>query len=104
MHAVTQSRPETGLPFGAKMLLSLAVVLAMGFAGCTRMRPVAESQSPQQIVWPGPPEVARVAFVKSIGRPADLGIKTSAFKRFGRWIIGSDKGNESLMKPFAVAL
>jgi sugar lactone lactonase YvrE len=42
--------------------------------------------------------------VQSILRPADIGIKFSAFTRFGHWITGSEKGNEALSKPFGLAL
>jgi sugar lactone lactonase YvrE len=56
------------------------------------------------IVWPDPPEPARIAFVQSVHRPADIGIKMSAFSRFGHWLTGSDKGNEPLSKPFGIAL
>jgi sugar lactone lactonase YvrE len=90
---------------GGSSLFLLALILAgLVVAGCSRIHPVAQPQPATQVVWPAPPEVARIAFVKSVSRPADLGVKNSAFKRFGHWITGSQKGNEPLLKPFAVAL
>lgn len=84
---------------------SLAVLTALLFAGCSRL----EKSAPEKVagdkpVWPEPPAAARIAWSQSIHRPVDLGIKRSAFTRFGQWITGSDRGNEQLSKPFALAL
>jgi DNA-binding beta-propeller fold protein YncE len=56
------------------------------------------------IVWPSPPDAARIAYLQSFSRPADLGIKQSVLTRVGHWITGSEKGNELLIKPFGLAL
>ena len=56
------------------------------------------------LVWPAPPDAARIAYVTSIHRPADAGIKASGWGRLTRWLTGSDKGNEPLQKPFGLAL
>jgi sugar lactone lactonase YvrE len=72
-------------------------------SGCSRTKPPAPAAS-TPIIWPAPPEPARIAFVQSVLRPADLGLKFSPFTRFGHWLTGSDKGNEPLLKPFGLAL
>ena len=56
------------------------------------------------LVWPAPPDAPRLAYVQSISQPADVGIKAAGLTRLGRWLTGSNKGNESLQKPFGVAL
>jgi sugar lactone lactonase YvrE len=66
--------------------------------------PSSPMVSSKPIVWPAPPEPARIQYVQSVHRPADIGVKMSAFSRFGRWITGSEKGNEPLNKPFGIAL
>jgi sugar lactone lactonase YvrE len=66
--------------------------------------PATTSASSTPKVWPAPPEVARVSYVQTILRPADIGMKFSPFTRFGHWITGSEKGNEQLLKPFGLAL
>lgn len=103
MHASAQRTMKAGVRFRSAGRL-LAWLVLVGAMGCTHTTPVPQSPTNSQTVWPAPPEEARVAFVKSISTPADLGIKTSAIRRFGRWITGSQKGNEALLKPFAIAL
>ncbi|HWQ90782.1 MAG TPA: 6-bladed beta-propeller [Clostridia bacterium] len=73
-------------------------------ASCTRIERSPAGQPAVDRVWPEPPEPARIAFAKSIFRPADLGIKRSGFTRLGQWLTGSEKGNEPLVKPFGIAL
>lgn len=81
-----------------------AVLLALLLSACSGSRP-AEPAAPQAaLVWPAPPEPARVAFVQSVYRPRDLGARAPGLVRFGRWITGSEKGNERLIKPFGIAL
>jgi len=82
------------------ILISAGCVL---FCGCSH---VSKGPAPAetQRVWPDPPDPPRIAYVQSVFRPGDLGIKTSAFTRFGHWVTGSDKGNEPLLKPFGISL
>jgi sugar lactone lactonase YvrE len=86
------------------LIAAAAAGLVFG-AGCSARTTsrVAETAAPS-MVWPAPPEVARVTYLRSVFRPADLGIKASAWTRFGRWLTGSDKGNEALIKPFGLSL
>jgi hypothetical protein len=55
-------------------------------------------------VWPAPPAEPRVAYVRSIQSPADLGIKRSMFKRVAAWISGVGSESAQFVKPFYVAL
>jgi sugar lactone lactonase YvrE len=82
-------------------LAALAGLVAL--SGCTGQPRSTTAAAPER-VWPAPPEAPRIAFVQSVRRPADLGIKASALVRFGRWLTGSEKGNEPLVKPFGLAL
>jgi len=90
----------------SRFTFALALALAPALlAGCTASRPSpTTADSTKSLVWPKPPDPARIAFVQSVYRPADLGARASAFTRFGHWITGSDKGNEPLIKPFGIAL
>lgn len=87
-------------------LLGLSLLLLLAVAGCSGVQrpPAAAAESAGPLAWPSPPDEARIAYVRSVSKPADLGIKLSAFGRIGRWLTGSDKGNELLVKPFGVAL
>jgi sugar lactone lactonase YvrE len=82
---------------GALMLCSL---LYFAGPGCQHQKP--PPQPNLSLVWPAPPDPARIAYVRSLSGPADLGIKQSGFARFGRWLTGSDKGVETFIKPFGI--
>jgi len=57
-----------------------------------------------QIVWPGPPDEPRIAYVQSISNPSDAGSKVSGFRRFSNWVSGAQQGNEPLSRPFGITL
>jgi DNA-binding beta-propeller fold protein YncE len=78
----------------------IAALLAM--CGCATPE-ASQTKSEAQLVWPSLPDPPRIAYVQSITGPADVGIKSSAGTRALRWIFGSSKGAESLVKPFGVA-
>lgn len=54
-----------------------------------------------EIVWPPPPEDAKIAFVQSFSTPEDLKIKKSVFKKIWEFIIGEDVENR-VVKPYGV--
>lgn len=84
--------------FHAALGLSLGVL-----AGCGTAKPPVAANAPA-MVWPAPPEPARIAFVQSATQPADLGAKVGGFRRITDWIAGGDHGNERFVKPFGLTL
>ncbi|MGN6644129.1 MAG: 6-bladed beta-propeller, partial [Verrucomicrobiota bacterium] len=86
-------RRSTGIIFLVGITSSLSVAAGKS----------ATSKAPA-LVWPMPPEQPRITYVQSIAAPADVGIKVSGFRRFSNWLTGAKKGNESLARPFGVAL
>jgi DNA-binding beta-propeller fold protein YncE len=85
------------------LAVSVAALILIG--GCaTSERSNSAAQPAPQLVWPSPPDAPRIAYVQSISRPDDVGIKVSGGARALRWIFGSNKAAESLVKPFGVAL
>jgi DNA-binding beta-propeller fold protein YncE len=80
-----------------------SLVLGILATGCSTTRKLETTPS-STLVWPPPPDPARIAYVRSFSRPTDLGVKQSPFTRIGHWITGSEKGNEPLAKPFGLAL
>jgi DNA-binding beta-propeller fold protein YncE len=78
--------------------VGLALVVPLAAAGA------AQQATNAPLVWPPPPDAPRLAYVQSIRQSADVGVKPSGLTRFARWIVGSNKGNESLEKPFGLAL
>src|SRR6478736_9923634 len=82
------------------LLLLLALILP--FAGCKS--PGKQPAPAVHLIWPDPPETARVAYEQSLSQPADFGIKRSALSKFAGFFTGTSKGIQSFEKPFAVAL
>jgi len=56
------------------------------------------------LVWPPPPDPARIAFTQCIQQPADAGARQSGVRRFANWFSGAAVGNEKLSKPFGIAV
>lgn len=64
------------------------LVLSAGFfvGGCSATVPV---RSPMpNMLWPQPPEIPRVALVKLVQHPEDLGIRAGIFRQFWRTLSG----------------
>lgn len=88
----------------AAILLAAAMLLSgcgSSLPGTREIRPPAGGPS---LVWPAPPDAPRIAYIQSITRPADVGIKPSGARRVLRWITGTDRRREFLVKPFGIAL
>jgi hypothetical protein len=97
---------ELNFPGGLRQTvrcLSLAAMagLALAVPGCATDKQKAALPS---LVWPAPPEEPRVSFVQSIAQPSDLGFKNSGWSRIANWLVGAQKSNEKLSKPFGIAL
>lgn len=54
-----------------------------------------------EIVWPPPPEEAKISFVQAFSAPEDLKIKKSIFKKIWEFIIGEDVENR-IVKPYGI--
>jgi DNA-binding beta-propeller fold protein YncE len=85
----------------ARRLTSLAVLTFLALA--LPIFAAGTSTNQARLVWPAPPDPARVEFVQSISSPRDAGIKIPPLKKVANWFTGEDPGNEPLLKPFAVA-
>jgi DNA-binding beta-propeller fold protein YncE len=68
---------------------------------CSSFSPVAlEPDIANNLVWPSPPASARLTFVRSISRPADLGFSKGFFARLVEVIFGEEQ--EQLVRPISV--
>lgn len=63
--------------------------------------PTSREQAEINLVWPPPPLQPRIRFVRTIARPADLGIKPSFFGRLLEIIVGKEES--WLIRPTGVA-
>jgi len=82
----------------------LIVALVAGLlASCATSPPMA-ADKPAGPVWPPPPDPPRIAYVRSLQVPRDIGQSPSVFTRLGRWFTGDKGQNQALQKPFGLAL
>lgn len=81
-------------------ILPLVGLISLLFA-CAGSPPVPQHEE-LSLFWPPPPDVARIAFVRSISVPEDLGIRKGFFQRLGEFFTGSTRSQ--LVKPMAVTL
>ena len=77
----------------------LFIVAMIASCALPNDRQAAEPPTPSP-VWPQPPARPRVRFVKSVARPADLGIKPSVWVRVRQAVVGKEE--EWLIRPTAV--
>jgi DNA-binding beta-propeller fold protein YncE len=83
----------------------LALPAALVLASCTSTPPVAPNPtSSPALVWPPAPDEPRIAFMRTLHGPHDIGQTASMLRTFANWITGDKGENLNLHKPFAVAL
>jgi DNA-binding beta-propeller fold protein YncE len=87
------------------LVVLFAIVEALSCVCCIA-RDQDRSKAPVSAspVWPPPPDSARVVYVRSFNNPADLGIKSSVFKRVGNWIAGGGIDERRMINPLGIAL
>jgi DNA-binding beta-propeller fold protein YncE len=81
------------------ILAALTAVVCMGVSGCARHADVSGVRP--DIFWPNPPEVKRIAFVKTVSKPEDLNIRPGFLKRVVNYIVG--RGAASMVSPYGIA-
>lgn len=87
----------------ASMVALSAVALATGMTlfSCASA-PIEPFKSPTiPIIWPAPPEAARISFVKTVERPEDIGARQGFFSRLADIVLGTD--NDDIVKPYGLA-
>jgi len=79
------------------VLLVLASIVA-----CGTMGPVPLDRPDPEIflVWPDPPEPARIRYLRSISAPQDMGIEKSFFRKAWEFIVG--EGDERIWQTYGV--
>lgn len=82
------------------------LILVAGFvvllSACAPLASIKAEPKPinPNLVWPSPPETARIAYVQSISRPEDLGIRHGFWQRVKALLMGDS--DERLVRPMAV--
>ncbi len=85
--------------WGCLVLAALAAGIGAGAAGCAGHANAPGIQP--DIFWPNPPDVKRIAFVKAISKPTDLGIRAGMLKRLTDYIVGKEAA--SIVSPYGIA-
>jgi DNA-binding beta-propeller fold protein YncE len=86
------------------MLGCLAVIGLLGPAPADAAKAPKPAPAAPSLVWPEPPDVPRIGYVRSLETPADLGVKRSALGKFAHWLTGGGHQSERFVKPFGIAL
>jgi len=82
----------------------ILLLLCSFAASCVSDRQQKSNPVEARLVWPSPPDEPRIAYVKSIATPADIGRSPSSFKRMVGFITGESAERDNMVKPFGVAL
>ncbi|GMR04211.1 MAG: 6-bladed beta-propeller [Thermodesulfobacteriota bacterium] len=91
------------VPKTARRAVYLLFVLLAVFivAGCSSAPVTAEKQVAQKpLLWPAPPEPARISYSQSISRPEDIGLKKGVFKRMLEFVLGP--AMRDIIKPYGI--
>lgn len=75
------------------------------FSGCTASKIKEDRQAADaalSLIWPNPPEPARIAYLKTIEKPQDIGAGTGFFAKLAEFILGARV--DDIVKPYGVAV
>ena len=78
----------------------IAVLLSVGM-GCAKPPAQILKRESSSLVWPPPPDVARIEYVASIAEPDDLGIAPSLFKKVLRVLTGKEV-SQHIVRPSGI--
>jgi len=91
------------LKIPASAVLLVLVCAMLTFAGCSSSTVKQEVHSPQTpLIWPSPPEPARISYYMSIERPADIGAGKGFFRKIAELLLGPE--NDDIIKPYGVTV
>ena len=79
--------------------LRLAAIAVLLLAACAT-NSLVEVEPETPLVWPGPPETARIAYIKSFRQPEDLGITRNFLQRLADVLFGMPQ--VEMVRPMAV--
>lgn len=105
MYAVPKNkrakRARSSGVLGLAAALAFAVFTLSGCASGPEQK--SEMLTPQTpLIWPSPPEPARVSYLRTISRPQDIGANAGFFRRIADFILGEK--SDRLIKPYGVTV
>ncbi len=96
-------RPHQRFPVNAltrAVLLALCIMQVLT-TGCKTAPSPAPSEPTEPIVWPSPPETARIKYLRSITKPGDIGWSLSFFKKVVSFVSGPEKLPQ-IVRPYGI--
>lgn len=82
--------------------LTYMACLLLLLAGCAPALQMPGNRVPDtELVWPDPPQQARIRYLYSLQEPQDLGIRPGIFSRFVQLFAGQER--QGMLRPYAVA-
>jgi DNA-binding beta-propeller fold protein YncE len=86
---------------GVQILVCMACLMSL-FVGCASTLQRPGNRVPDtDLVWPDPPQQARIRYLYSLQEPEDLGIRPGIFSRFVQIFAGQER--QGMLRPYAVA-
>lgn len=88
-----------------RLISILALAFALGLlVTCAPAGDELERQAAlyEGVVWPEPPQQARIRLVGVFGEPKDIGITPGLFGRLWGWVAGAE--SQQMVRPYAVAV
>lgn len=82
--------------------LTIFAIFLLGACASTATDNARLAESDVDIVWPGPPQQARIKYLYSFSEAGEIGIKAGIIKRFVRFIAGKER--QGMARPYAVAV
>lgn len=90
--------------YGVSRFAVALAFFALSAAGCASApaQPGWSTMPQAPLIWPSPPEPARISYLRTISRPEDIGANSGFFKRLADFILGAK--SERIIKPYGVAV
>lgn len=86
---------------GAQILVCMTCLMSL-CAGCALALQQPNTRAPDtDLVWPDPPQQARIRYLYSLREPRDIGIRPGMFSRFMQIFAGRER--QGMLRPYAVA-
>ena len=86
-------------------LAAAAASVAFGLFSCSSapVKTTPELLSPQTpLIWPSPPEPAKISYVSVIKKPEDIGANKGFFKKIAEFVLGA--ATDDIVKPYGVTV
>lgn len=94
-------KKKSVLPASTLALAAVCLTAGLSLFSCASA-PIEPFRPPDKpVIWPAPPEQARISFLKTIERPEDIGARQGFFRRLADIVLGAE--DDDIVKPYGLA-